>query len=44
VGRTPQLAWLAAETGFANASHLLRSFRKHYGLTPTQLARCWRDA
>ncbi|MDH1474160.1 AraC family transcriptional regulator [Comamonas thiooxydans] len=42
--RMPHLAWLAAETGFANASHLLRSFRKQYGLTPTQLARCWRDA
>lgn len=43
-GRTPKLTLLAAEAGFANASHLLRSFRKHYGLTPTQLARCWRDA
>ena len=40
----PPLAVLAAETGFANASHLLRCFRKHYGFTPTQLARCWRDA
>lgn len=40
----PSLSLLAAETGFSSASHLLRSFRKHFGLTPTQAAQCWRDA
>ena len=43
-GPSPALSLLAAQTGFSSASHLLRSFRKQFGLTPTQAARCWRDA
>ena len=43
-GRRPGLEQLALETGFSSASHLLRCFRRQFGLTPAQLAQRWRDA
>lgn len=43
-GRRPTLARVAEETGFSSASHLLRSFRTHLGMTPTQFARLQQDA
>jgi transcriptional regulator GlxA family with amidase domain len=33
---TKSLAQIAAETGFADESHLIRCFRRHTGLTPGQ--------
>ncbi|WP_280192420.1 helix-turn-helix transcriptional regulator [Delftia sp. PS-11] len=35
----PPLADLAQECGFSSASHLVRSFRAHWGVTPAQFAR-----
>lgn len=39
-GRRPTLADVAAQAGFSSASHLLRSFRLHLGMTPAQFAGC----
>ena len=30
------LNYIAAETGFADCSHLIRTFKKHYQITPKQ--------
>lgn len=38
------LAALAEDCGFSSASHLVRSFRVHLGVTPTQFARFQRNA
>lgn len=42
--RQPTLAQVARQSGFSSPSHLLRSFRQHFGLTPTQFAQRRRDA
>jgi AraC family transcriptional regulator len=36
------LAWIAAEYGFADQSHLCRTFRTHVGLTPAAYRRAFR--
>ncbi|MDR0225646.1 MAG: AraC family transcriptional regulator [Burkholderiaceae bacterium] len=42
--QAPALADLALDCGFSSASHLVRSFRTHLGVTPTQFARFQRNA
>ena len=40
----PELAELALDCGFSSASHLVRSFRAHLGVTPTQFSIFQRNA
>lgn len=41
---SPPLVELAVACGFSSASHLVRCFRAHWGVTPTQFARWHRHA
>jgi len=43
-GVTPDLAWMAAETGYADQAHLTRESARLAGLTPALLARARRAA
>jgi AraC family transcriptional regulator len=42
--QVPPLADLARDCGFSSASHFVRSFRTHLGVTPTQFSRFQRNA
>ena len=42
--QAPPLADLALDCGFSSASHLVRSFRTHLGVTPTQFSLFQRNA
>jgi len=44
IDTTRSLSRIAAESGFADHSHLTRAFRRSVGVTPTQYRRLHRDA